>query len=290
MKSLQQIVEGILDADFGEDDNALISSIMSDVLDMEDDKLDVSVQGDTVTVDIPSSKKYLDIFSLDKLTKLGVKNIEFTNSKNCKLMCRDCNLKDINIKCDGIIHFYSTESDHRFINVNIQCEHLVHGANWTALAIIYKKCTVDCKTMTVLRTSEFFVSDNSKMNIDQLYLLRCDESFNKCGKGLGVECFGTGDKPLWKKLLRTSKVTFSEDIDVLNVLDLKKQSWPQLKKVVISTYEDDGYGIAIYKKAGNNALPLSMCSNYKIEYKNNWMLQLLYNTDDEKKYCVSEKI
>lgn len=289
MKSLQQIVEGLLDANYGKDDTTLVYHVIQDTLGLEENDLSrISVYRRMVTIDVPPTKKYIDIPSFDKLIHLGIRSFIFTNSKNCKILCGDSELKDIIIRTEGLLHFYNTDANHKLSNVNIQCEHLAHGATYRPVTVTYSKCTVDCEALTGVGLSKLSTA-SSKMNVNQLFLLHSDKSFTKRGQSLGIACFGTGNRKRWDELRETTNNTFDGNTDVMRVLGLSEKSLPILKKIVISSQEDGGYGISLYKMSGRE-IPHCLGGNYKIEFNNDWRLQTVYDANAENKYSVSSQL
>lgn len=282
MKSLRQIVEGLLDKNYGEDDTVLVGYVLQQLLHM-DTMPSYQHKNDTVIIDAVSmSKRMLEFESLIPLIKLGIKNIEFVINKDGIVKIYDCDLKDMSIKCDGTLHFYGDDLDHAFTNMNIQCRHLIHGgvAFWTSLK--YNKCKVDCKTMSLPRPIKFSVANNCKMNVEQLFLLNTSSSFNKMVQDLGVTCYGSRSHAEWTYYLSNCGTERLTDVDVLSVLGLNRRCWPKLIEVTMNSYDVDRYGVSFFDARETNLLSTS--GSYVIIYKDNWKMRALYDANNEMVY------
>lgn len=284
MKSLRQIVEGILDADYGSDDTPLVDNALSDFF-KEAEDFTYTYKNDSIIFNMGSGTHVIQLWSFDVLSKVGIKNVEFTGCKGRTLWCSAEGLSNINLVHQGPVEFHVSDK-YEFINSSIQCKHLIVGGQYKDNnRIKMDRCSIECNILQINGPRELSISNNCKMNVQQLFLPNANASFNDIYGKLGVHVLDSAGDFKWDHYIAgypdPQEKAEAKNIDIWSALGLRKNSWRELNKIIVTSKKEGMIGIAL---TNNDAEVISRCGSYHTEYKDRWMLGIILNTAAEIRY------
>lgn len=277
MKSLYQVVESLLDADYGSGDNDLLEHILEEFF-KSDVKYTYTLNKDQLRIKFDKHAPYvIDFWSFQGLSKFGIRHIEFLGGDNRTLRCFAGGVSDISIGTDSEMEFRGSK-DYTFSNTRIRCKYLMIGERFKKTSSVsFDKCSIKCTVLLIpTLQQELKVSSSCKMYTKHVCLQDAGKFLENIYQNLGISTESWNHYLYEEPTLQ--EIEDAKKIDVWGALNLQEKCWPGLSKFIIGIKEDDYVGVAVYRHYKH---PASNYRRYNLDCMGEWKLSALYNIDDE---------
>ena len=299
MRSLIDCFEGILDADFDINDDAILPVLVKKATGIQfDHELPgIKTNGEWLIFDCANRHKDIFIGSLVPLINAGYTKYRFINCENVELYhlydgTNTNSWSGFEIDAPNAIVCFSGNT-HRLelADIKINSHAIYIEANEAGdTKVIMNHCKFDIAEIIFQAVSQLSIASTCKfIHCKLLYLGGISGSVARKALGLlmGDVCSGQSFQKEIKRWQCADETKYW-DIDVMKTLSLKADKWPDLGKIVLvpnGILASTAPGICLYKLS-KSMLPASLSSNGEIvEFMDGWSGQHVKSATMEK-YCV----
>lgn len=281
MKPLASLFEGILDADYDINDGAILDDVIKKAMDTKyDHELPgVTAEGEWLVFDC--AKIHNDIFfvTFEPIRKAGYTKYRFVNCTSIDLYKRYAGTdhwNGVEIDAPDSELLFSNNDSLTLGRFTANVKNVYIDANDSDnMKIVMKNCKFDAAYIRTQAVTQLSIADTCKfIHTKLLYLGRAGKSVARKALNLALSDVRNGNsfnREAPDFMPRDD--TMYWDIDVMKVLSLQANKWPDLGKIVIvpnGIPATSAPGICLYRP--NKAMyPISKRYNpFIAEYKNGW--------------------
>lgn len=283
MKSIRNIIEGLLDNDFDVTKADVNKTVISNCLGRA--MIEYRIEGDTLIIPEDEDASAIELYDVNNLKEIGLNHIRVLQKTILTAKNRIGTLSGMDIIVEGDIiidDYHDTVID----GCNIQCDNLWFYSHDGYPTIEIKRSKLNIKHELMLDTDKFKIHSSNKIDCPT-FRYKCSPTMGDHKRliemGLGSLSMANITKAWVKRMNELSSTDPAEyrkmfiDIDPIKFLKLDKVKWPNLSKIVIPTHglyaSSTGYVIWNQRKGATPISPEAQLTK-SIEYGNNWHANL----------------